>query len=115
MTEKQSYEQLKKQIIKNFLILYFIDPVYILMEYVKGGNLQSYLRKCRPSQLSTTSEEMIPPSAKDLKMIALQIARGMSHVHTCGVSYLCIQIARGMSHVHTCGVSYLCIVKPGLK
>ena len=61
------------------------DPVYILMEYVKGGNLQSYLRKCRPSQLSTTSEEIIPPSAKDLKMIALQIARGMSHVHTCGI------------------------------
>ena len=90
MTEKQSYEQLKKQIIKNFLIIYFIDPVYILMEYVKGGNLQLYLRKCRPSQLSTTSEEITPPSAKDLKMIALQIARGMNHVHTCGVSYLCI-------------------------
>lgn len=61
------------------------DPVYILMEYVKGGNLQSYLRKCRPSQQATTSEEITPPSAKDLKLIALQIARGMSHIHTCGI------------------------------
>lgn len=61
------------------------DPVYILMEYVKGGNLQSYLRKCRPSQQTATSEEILPPSAKDLKMISLGVARGMSNLHTSGI------------------------------
>lgn len=76
-------------------ILYFWieDPFYIIMEYVAGGNMQQYLRKFRPSQQATNSEELVPPTAKDLKSFALQISRGMEHLSSLNVSsvyYSCI-------------------------
>lgn len=76
-------------------ILYFWieDPFYIIMEYVAGGNMQQYLRKFRPSQQATNSEELVPPTAKDLKSFALQISRGMEHLSSLNVSsvyYTCI-------------------------
>lgn len=76
---------------------HFSDPLYIVLEYVHRGSLLSYLRKCRPSSvmssdsgltvstISTTSSFM-QPRAKDLTIFALQIARGMAHVASCGVS-----------------------------
>lgn len=69
-------------------ILYFWieDPFYIIMEYVAGGNMQQYLRKFRPSQQATNSEELVPPTAKDLKSFALQISRGMEHLSSLNVS-----------------------------
>lgn len=69
------------------------DPFYIIMEYVAGGNMQQYLRKFRPSQQATNSEELVPPTAKDLKSFALQISRGMEHLSSLNVSsvyYTCI-------------------------
>lgn len=69
------------------------DPFYIIMEYVAGGNMQQYLRKFRPSQQATNSEELVPPTAKDLKSFALQISRGMEHLSSLNVSsvyYSCI-------------------------
>lgn len=76
-------------------MLYFWieDPFYIIMEYVAGGNMQQYLRKFRPSQQATNSEELVPPTAKDLKSFALQISRGMEHLSSLNVSsvyYSCI-------------------------
>lgn len=76
-------------------ILYFWieDPFYIIMEYVAGGNMQQYLRKFRPSHQATNSEELVPPTAKDLKSFALQISRGMEHLSSLNVSsvyYSCI-------------------------
>lgn len=76
-------------------MLYFWieDPFYIIMEYVAGGNMQQYLRKFRPSQQATNSEELVPPTAKDLKSFALQISRGMEHLSSLNVSsvyYTCI-------------------------
>lgn len=76
-------------------MLYFWieDPFYIIMEYVAGGNMQQYLRKFRPSQQATNSEELVPPTAKDLKSFALQISRGMEHMSSLNVSsvyYTCI-------------------------
>lgn len=72
-------------------MLYFWieDPFYIIMEYVAGGNMQQYLRKFRPSQQATNSEELVPPTAKDLKSFALQISRGMEHLSSLNV-YTCI-------------------------
>lgn len=69
-------------------MLYFWieDPFYIIMEYVAGGNMQQYLRKFRPSQQATNSEELVPPTAKDLKSFALQISRGMEHLSSLNVS-----------------------------
>lgn len=68
-------------------MLYFWikDPFYIIMEYVAGGNMQQYLRKFRPSQQATNSEELVPPTAKDLKSFALQISRGMEHLSSLNV------------------------------
>lgn len=76
-------------------MLYFWieDPFYIIMEYVAGGNMQQYLRKFRPSQQATNSEELVPPTAKDLKSFALQISRGMEHLSSLNVGsvyYTCI-------------------------
>lgn len=61
------------------------DPFYIIMEYVAGGNMQQYLRKFRPSQQATNSEELVPPTAKDLKSFALQISRGMEHLSSLNI------------------------------
>ena len=72
------------------------DPLYIIMEYVQRGSLLSYLRKCRPSSRMSrgsmmssnmsSSSSFMEPRAKDLSIFALQIARGMAHVASCGVS-----------------------------
>ncbi|XP_060073140.1 fibroblast growth factor receptor 4-like [Ylistrum balloti] len=61
------------------------DPLYILMEYVPGGNLQSQLRKCRPSQLATTSEEGSTPSVKELETHAHHVAKGMVYLSSIGI------------------------------
>lgn len=70
-----------------------IDPLYIILEYVQRGSLLNYLRKCRPSSImshssvsaSTTTSSFMQPRAKDLTIFALQIARGMAHVASCGI------------------------------
>ncbi|XP_021367152.1 fibroblast growth factor receptor 3-like isoform X2 [Mizuhopecten yessoensis] len=61
------------------------DPLYILMEYVPGGNLQTQLRKCRPSHLATTSEEVTTPTVKELETHALHIAKGMVYLSSIGI------------------------------
>ncbi|KAK3107516.1 hypothetical protein FSP39_016415 [Pinctada imbricata] len=61
------------------------DPVYIIMEYVSGNNLQQHLRKFRPSNIASQSEELQPLSARDLNTYALHIARGMEHLSNVGI------------------------------
>ncbi|XP_048258042.1 fibroblast growth factor receptor 3-like isoform X2 [Haliotis rufescens] len=56
------------------------DPALMIMEYVNGGDLLTYLRKRRPAKASeqTSSVEALTP--KDMLSFALQIARGMAHI-----------------------------------
>ncbi|KAL5020342.1 hypothetical protein ScPMuIL_003234 [Solemya velum] len=64
------------------------DPVFIILEYVANGNLQSYLRRGRPKGSADTSEYSAPMyehCAKDLAMFSLQIAKGMAHVAAQGI------------------------------
>ncbi|XP_056013331.1 fibroblast growth factor receptor 4-like isoform X4 [Ostrea edulis] len=61
------------------------DPMYIIMEYVPGGNMQQYLRKFRPSHQTINNEELIPPTAKDLNSYALQISKGMEHLSSLNI------------------------------
>jgi serine/threonine protein kinase len=69
------------------VLVWFVDPMYIIMEYVPGGNMQQYLRKFRPSQQATNTEELIPPTAKDLNSYALQVAKGMEHLSSLNVRF----------------------------
>ncbi|XP_060600631.1 platelet-derived growth factor receptor alpha-like, partial [Ruditapes philippinarum] len=84
------------------------DPLLIILEYVHRGSLLNYLRKCRPSSVisrssvntvstsaslisrssmtaSSANSSFMQPRAKDLSIFALQIARGMAHVASCGI------------------------------
>ncbi|XP_033757992.1 vascular endothelial growth factor receptor 1-like [Pecten maximus] len=61
------------------------DPLYILMEYVPGGNLQSQLRKCRPSQLASSGEDINTPTVKELETHALHVAKGMVYLSSIGI------------------------------
>ncbi|KAL4228776.1 hypothetical protein ACF0H5_011817 [Mactra antiquata] len=73
------------------------DPLYIILEYVQRGSLLNYLRKCRPSSIMSQSSvgstmssisatsSFMQPRAKDLTIFALQIARGMAHLGSCGI------------------------------
>lgn len=61
------------------------DPLYILMEYVSGGNLQTQLRKCRPSQLATSGEDINTPTVKELETHALHVAKGMVYLSSKGI------------------------------
>ncbi|XP_067674760.1 fibroblast growth factor receptor 3-like isoform X2 [Haliotis asinina] len=56
------------------------DPVLMIMEYVNGGDLLTFLRKRRPEKTpeKTSEEEALTP--KDMLSFALQIARGMAHI-----------------------------------
>ncbi|XP_067674743.1 fibroblast growth factor receptor-like [Haliotis asinina] len=72
------------------------EPLLLILEYVPGGDLRSYLRRRRPAydktwespvsvQESPLAEEELPKddgelTAKDLLSFALQTARGMQHL-----------------------------------
>ncbi|XP_052252525.1 fibroblast growth factor receptor 3-like isoform X2 [Dreissena polymorpha] len=70
-----------------------IEPLYIILEYVQRGSLMDYLRRCRPSSRMSngsmlsmsSSSSFMQPRAKDLTIFALQIARGMAHIASCGI------------------------------
>ena len=57
------------------------DPVFIIMEFVNGGKLQSYLRKSRAEHyygnLHSSSSHL---SSRDLTSFAYQIARAMEYL-----------------------------------
>lgn len=54
-------------------------PLYIITEYVSGGNLLDYLRASRPDD-ETYVNVTSTLSSRDLLKIALDCARGMSHI-----------------------------------
>ncbi|XP_046578388.1 fibroblast growth factor receptor 3-like [Haliotis rubra] len=57
------------------------DPALMVMEYVNGGDLLTYLRKRRPEKTTEqTPKEESFVTPKDMLSFALQIARGMAHV-----------------------------------
>ena len=54
-------------------------PLYIITEFVSGGNLLDYLRSSRPSD-ETYVNIISTLSSRDLLKIALDVARGMNHI-----------------------------------
>ena len=68
-----------------FFLLFSIsinsDPVFVIMEYINGGKLQSYLRKSRTEiyygNLHSSSSHL---SSRDLTSFAYQIARAMEYL-----------------------------------
>ena len=54
-------------------------PLYIITEYVSGGNLLDYLRSSRPAD-ETYVNIISTLSSRDLLKIALDCARGMNHI-----------------------------------
>ncbi|XP_041373566.1 tyrosine kinase receptor Cad96Ca-like [Gigantopelta aegis] len=55
------------------------EPALMIMEYVSGTDLLTYLRKCRPGRLSR-DEQGNTLSQKDLLSFAFQTARGLRHL-----------------------------------
>lgn len=66
--------------------LFFVDPIFMILEYMIGGKLQSYLRASRAdaayNNLHGTSASLTP---KDLTLFTYQIARGMEFLARNGV------------------------------
>ena len=72
--------------IKLIKINLFLDPVLVVLEYLIGGKLQSYLRSSRTNHsynnLHSVSVNLAP---KDLTVFALQVANGMEFLASNGV------------------------------
>lgn len=66
--------------------LSWIDPVFVIMEYIDGGKLQSFLRKSRADHyygnLHGASSSL---SSRDLTSFAYQVARAMEFLASKGV------------------------------
>lgn len=61
------------------------DPVFLIMEYVPFGKLQSYLRDNRAERFYNNSQGCL--TSRDLTSFAYQIAKGMEYIASKGVSY----------------------------
>ncbi|KAG8226289.1 hypothetical protein J437_LFUL002728 [Ladona fulva] len=65
------------------------DPIFVIMEYMPGGKLQSYLRSTRAERsygnLHGKSETL---TSRDLTSFVYQVARGMQYLSSRGVSHL---------------------------
>jgi serine/threonine protein kinase len=63
------------------------DPVFVIMEWVNGGKLQSFLRKSRAEHyygnLHGSSSHL---TSRDLTSFAYQVARAMDYLTVKGVS-----------------------------
>ncbi|XP_046393104.1 tyrosine kinase receptor Cad96Ca [Ischnura elegans] len=62
------------------------DPIFVIMEYMSGGKLQSYLRSTRAERsygnLHGKSENL---SSRDLTSFVYQVARGMQYLSSRGI------------------------------
>ena len=63
------------------------EPTLVIMEYVPGGDLLTYLRKYRPESRSG-EEEINGLTPKDLLVFAFQTARGLQHLENCKVNVI---------------------------
>lgn len=70
-------------LINTSYVLHILEPICIVIELVEGGNLQQLLRKTRVPYLQQKGYENIRSrlTDRDLVTIALNIAKGMSHLH----------------------------------
>lgn len=64
-----------------------VDPVFVIMEYINGGILQSFLRKSRAEEhcydnLHGASNHL---TSRDLTSFAYQVAKAMDYLTNKGV------------------------------
>lgn len=61
------------------------EPVFLIMEYVPFGKLQSFLRDNRAERFYNSSDGCL--TSRDLTSFAYQIAKGMEYISSKGVSW----------------------------
>ena len=67
----------------------FLDPIYVIMEFLEHGKLQSYLRNSRDSHYygNIDAENKETLTSKQLTQFGYQAANGMDYLSKRGVSY----------------------------
>lgn len=69
-----------------YCLIYFLDPLFVIMEFVALGKLQSYLRNSRAERYyGNMHGESNTLTSRDLTGFAYQCARGMEFLSNKGV------------------------------
>ena len=55
-----------------------VDPLFVIMEYVRFGKLQTYLRESRPTEKGENAKPSL--TSLELTKFAYQVARGMEYL-----------------------------------
>ena len=80
---------------------YILEPYFLVLEYLAGGDLLGYLRKSRGHEDSYNSGEYVPTSRlneKNLLSFAWMIADGMSYLAENEVLGIVIACIRCVNH-----------------
>lgn len=73
---------------KLLFIITFIEPLYIIMEFVANGNLQQYLRDQRGDAEYSNIHDASSLSTKGLIIFSLHVVSGMEYISSLGVCNL---------------------------
>lgn len=78
-------------VIKMFRFSFFLDPIFVIMEYVSNGKLQSFLRNSRATRsYDNMHGKSNTLTSRHLTSFCYQIARGMQFLSSKGVSFILI-------------------------